>query len=728
MAAPTKEEFTEVLTWIESIMKVLKKLTKKVRNMARRARPGGVRPTPPEAPPEPPSFTEQTASVDSSTILANPGVGLQTTQATLTTASNPRGTPIRNMTYRRHCSEVEATEGVRDFATTDRIWDEALAWRQKVNSRIIWGEPDVGVPSWVTSYGGYTATCSDNGDSSMDRYPDWANSSVKTAFANQLAAWVAKYGDHPANGFHDSCAIGLYGEGHWSGTTIVSKLGGAPGTVGQPIPMIGTSDINVHLDAHRDAFSTTTYHCPANVDTTAIWNATAGRARFGARADGIAYRPSVGSPGVQMGTLYPPTVMASTSWQVGPYCGEIYSSFSSWISNGWDYASSLAWCSTYHFCVLNTKGLSYNALLNSSIDSMLLAMGYRLTCTKVRHQTSIGSGNPISLGTWWSNTGNSPLYFPYVLAIQLTSLADGSKYRIATSRSLALFLPGTTNYTDEVTIPTWVPGGNYTLSIALLDSSRMVPEIDLAQSGQDASGWYPFTTLQVTSNEVTANPNAPRWALFDGSDYLSMSGSIDAVKASGHDYSFSIRGMIAGSLGTTQAIFSKGDLGSTGMEYAFYHSGSTGKLTFRVSNSSTLYLVQADTYGATQAGVPFTAYCEIDNTAKTIKLSINGGALDSASFTGTVRSGTNEFRIGADTTGRNLLSGSKVKDFRKYFRKLTSPEQATVATNPDYESQTLSIRYGLQMAHDMDETSGQRNDNHGIRHLTDNSSVGSIAA
>lgn len=710
----------------------MKKLERaKKRTQKARGRKGGGG-TPPVTGP---SYSEFTGTVDSTTIIANPGVGLQTTQATLATVSNPRGTPIRNMTYRRHCSEIEATEGVRDFAVVENIFDLALAMRQKVNFRFIWGEPDVGVPAWVTAYGGYVAECDDNGRSSQDRYPDMSNTSVQAAFRAQVAAFDALLGNHPALGYVDAFAAGVYGEGHFNGTYIISKSGGAPGTVGQQIPMPSNAAILEHLNTFIEELPQC-HFTPASVDrddlqlpstVQAIWTQSNGLSRMGARADGIAYRPSVGSPGVQMGTLYPPTVSSSsTKWQTGPYAGEIYSTLAAWISNSWDYASSLDWVADNHFCLLNTKGLTYDSALNADMDAMLLRIGYRLTVTSARHLSRVNGGESLTINFGIANNGNSPLYDSrYVLAIKLTNQANGKIYRIESAVSPNI-LPGSSTPSVDFTIPTYVEGGDYDVAVGVVDE-RGVADIQLAQSGRDANGWYPMTELEVVNASPTAEPTKRR-ALFGGSNYFSLAGTYDMTKASGHDAAFYFEFSIpAGTAATTQAIWCKGDLGATGQEYSIYQASSNSKINFRVSNTSNNFTVSADNFGVTPTNEVIKVYCWIDNTAKEIGIIVNNGTPNTTSFTGTVRNGTNAMRIGADTIGRQLANGATINNCRKWRKKLSAQEITDIFTKSDYVDLTTDHHFGLQAAWDFDETSGTRYDSHGIRNLTDNGSVSSIA-
>lgn len=678
------------------------------------------------------SYATGTATIDGSTLIANPGVGLQTTQQNIAQlSSNPRGYPCKNMTYRVHCSEVEATEGVYTYTTLDSVFAAARAYNCKVNLRFIWGEPATQVPSWVTAYGGYTATCSDNGDATTDRYPDWANSSVKAAFANQMNAFAARYKDHPAMGFLDASSIGLYGEGHWSGTTIVSKLGGAPGTIGQEIPMCSEADIDVHMDAIVSAWGSNIYFCPASMDHQDIWDAASDRARFGWRADGWGFRPNVGGPGypsVQHGTLYParlgnPTE-DNTRYQVGPVALETYSSFPSWVSGNWDDETSFPWAVSNHASLLNIKNqFNHDASLDSGMDSMLLGVGARLSLVSVSHPVSVETGRSLALSTRWTNSGNAPMYTPYEIGVKLTNISTGLTYRVSTGQKPAL-LPGSSDYSLSVTPPTWLTAGIYSVSLGIIDPVRLTPEWQLAQSGADSVGWVSLTQVTLTSDSLTAQPTTDYAAQFSGSNYLSLTDN-DSVSLNGTDFTISVRAYFD-TLGATRIVYSKGDVGATGMEYCIYHDNTGGRISFRISNGSTLYTVAAATLGATATGTWYNILASFDNTSKQMSLRVNGGAADTATATGNIANGSNQFRIGADTIGRNLPG--RVDKARYWKRLLTTDEQTEAMSNKTYVELSMGIKYGMFASWELDEASGTRYDSHGVLHLTDNGSVTQASA
>ncbi len=99
---------------------------------------------------------------------------------------------------------------------------------------------------------------------------------------------------------------------------------------------------------------------------------------------------------------------------------------------------------------------------------------------------------PVSM--WWLNSGVSPVYGDYKLAIQFIA-ANGNAV-IRTPADVKKWLPGDSIFENTIYVPDTLAPGEYRFRVALLDSRTERPAIRLAiEGGQD--GWYDMGAIRV---------------------------------------------------------------------------------------------------------------------------------------------------------------------------------------------------------------------------------------
>src|SRR6185436_1619158 len=130
--------------------------------------------------------------------IGNPGIGWMTTQKSMKDVVNPRGLPSQVESFRVLWSEIEPSENVFDFSKLDAAIANARAANQQINFRLIGAEPGNSMPSWLRQYGGWVATCGDNGYATQDAYPDLSIGTVRAAYSNLVNRVATRYRNDPA--------------------------------------------------------------------------------------------------------------------------------------------------------------------------------------------------------------------------------------------------------------------------------------------------------------------------------------------------------------------------------------------------------------------------------------------------------------------------------------------------------------------------------------------------
>ncbi len=140
----------------------------------------------------------------------------------------------------------------------------------------------------------------------------------------------------------------------------------------------------------------------------------------------------------------------------------------------------------------------------SAVQAASFAAGARLQITSGSISSTISVGNPFALTLAWQNIGASPLYENWNANFELR---NGSTVVATWTSSFKpkLFLPGSTTVTDNLTIPTTVAAGNYSLYLIVRDSNGYRKPLPLSTTGVNSDGSYLITAVTVTSSG-TINP------------------------------------------------------------------------------------------------------------------------------------------------------------------------------------------------------------------------------
>lgn len=747
----------------------------------------------------PVATTTITPTSDTTTLYKNPNIGFQTndvfasaTNISLSTA-NPLGIPF-GAHYRHHFwTEFETVEGVRDFTVLLTELDQCHAEGQVMNLKISEQEPESGfqTPTFAYNYAGWIA---DYAGVLNQKYAYFGDSRVLNAWFNFWIALWAQIKDHPALGMIDA-GWGAYMENTYSGTTIVSINGGAPGTVGQEIPALTDAQNQEYYNRWTNAIPANKLLCYPEV-VNAFTYATTTR-KTGVRADSWGYRSAAtvqctDSAGANYGKQFmcrtyaqtfagvetvdtPYSASNSNAWRNAPLALETWDFFyrfsvtvtrspvtintgadtigyvahgfsngdtvriwasttmpspllsnttyyvvntaadtfqlsltnggaaiditsagsgtisaykgtdssASWVGGNWDYAKSFTWAISNHASVFNVKGkFDVPTAWVTRTQTLLRSCGYRYRVTSFSYPTTILAGKVATITSIWRNNGNAPHYGDAVIGYRLRETTTNLKYYL-TNHVACNFLPyatvGDTTVEDKITLPSYLPGGIYELSVGAIKPKGKFGYLKLAMStpADDGARYYPMGNMTI-SNPTPTTDVSNLSAHFDGVtlQYGKVTNNYSISVDGGLDWCMFARFKFD-DLSDNRVILSRGDPGNvtSGVtQFCLYYSLSTNRVRINLVDSS-LNSVLVSWSAAPTTGVWYNAYVEYTASSGVFSISIDNGAAVTGNLVNPVQTVTTEMRLGVDKAGIRLMSGNISQAYIWKGRKLTSGEQ-----------------------------------------------------
>jgi len=132
-----------------------------------------------------------------------------------------------------------------------------------------------------------------------------------------------------------------------------------------------------------------------------------------------------------------------------------------------------------------------------------MALGYRFVIEEASYSGRVVQGDPFRLRMTVRNTGSSPFYYRWPLAI---ALLDSATHRPVWSAvwedvDIRAWMPDSRyDIEGSFTIPEDVPDGRYILSVSILDPSGMVPAARFAVQNYYNGGRTPLGPIGVSSD------------------------------------------------------------------------------------------------------------------------------------------------------------------------------------------------------------------------------------
>jgi len=416
-------------------------------------------------------------------LLANPGMGWQTFHTYADQDSNLAGLPSGSAYFRFTWKTLEPTDGDIKASIVFDTLKKARAAGQSFMFRVMTaGDDGSYAPTWLEAAGCKVFKFSTGG--STLTAPDLDDATCWTRFEALMNAVGTALGSEPDVEV-DLGGIGLWGEGHFSGTTPEV-----------PLPSLATRKkvVDLHLKLFPNSPSlgligdveTLTY----SVSKGAGW-----------RADCFGDYGMFSATWNHMDDMYQQHVQqagAGNAWQKAPVAWESCGTMQDWVTEGFDVQKIFQYGLDLHGSFINNKSakIPAGAQYRSQIEATLLKLGYRLVLRSLTHDTTVSTGGTLKVESTWDNVGVAPPYYPFELQVRLVPAAGGSPVVLKSSADVRGFLPGQHPVSDSFVLPPTVTPGTWTLAVGITGTPG-VPMLRLAIEGRDAEGWYPVSELLV---------------------------------------------------------------------------------------------------------------------------------------------------------------------------------------------------------------------------------------
>jgi hypothetical protein len=381
-------------------------------------------------------------------LLANPGMGWQTSYCFADEDKNLGGLPSSVAFFGLHWSDVEPAPG--RIERIDALLERARKAGQRLAFRIMCADSDKKykhVPDWLACRGfDYSY------EGRKHWIPDFEDREFQRAHFRMIEELGRRYDGHADLDSVDIGSVGLWGEWHMSGT-------------GLGIPALPTR--LAVIDAWRRAFVTTPLLMQLCDDEATPHALNAGA---GWRVDCLGDF----SPGwSHMKDLYPGKIKKyPDAWKSAPVAFETCWDMRRWKQQGWDAQAIFDFALEHHGSVVCNKSAPLPEGAKPQVERLLRRLGYRLVLRRLKFD-----GGRVSMS--WENVGVAPPYREYVLAVRIGS-------GITRGPSVKGRLPGLIEREFAVS------GGAGELCVAVLDPATSKPAIRLAIAGRAQDGWYPL--------------------------------------------------------------------------------------------------------------------------------------------------------------------------------------------------------------------------------------------
>ena len=200
--------------------------------------------------------------------------------------------------------------------------------------------------------------------------------------------------------------------------------------------------------------------------------------------------------------FYPQAIInygVQDDWKTSPLSFEICGTFRSWKEKqGYDrddvqyiFGETLKW----HMSSFNAKSSPVPPEWKDLVDDWLKKMGYRFVLRNFTYPQEVQINSKLPVKSWWENKGVAPCYKDFTLAIRLKS--DTYQVVLPTNADVKQWLPGDNVYDEDLFIPGDMPAGSYAVEVAIVDTWKHEPRVNLAIEGRQEDGWYKLGQIKL---------------------------------------------------------------------------------------------------------------------------------------------------------------------------------------------------------------------------------------
>jgi hypothetical protein len=439
-------------------------------------------------------------------ILANPGIGWETFHVTSRRdRSLPTWIPSTVQYIRWGWGELEPQPGRIDNALLDRVLKESHDSGQKLAFRVMCCSTTRNAPyhpAWLKQIGCKESLAVYEG--TRFPIPDLDDAATLERHLDFIKRLGQRYDGHPDLDHVDLGSVGWWGEWHLSGDP------------GNKLP---TLENRLKLvDAYLTAFKKTPLLMLIGGGECLKYATQHGA---GWRADCLGDLGGFSRDWCHMKKGYPEMFQGAgikDAWRTAPVAWETCWDMRKWVSERWPLRYIFNYALALHGSYLNNKSASLPSGddVRPEVERFLRRLGYRLVLKDLTHPATTSPGARLDFQMRWQNVGSAPCYRPYRLAYRLT---DGHGYEkvIVGKVTVNRWLPGSVEVfteaflrepgdlppgevvpvTETISMPTDLPRGLLTISLAVVGEETTVPVVRLGIKGRASDGWYPLSEVRV---------------------------------------------------------------------------------------------------------------------------------------------------------------------------------------------------------------------------------------
>jgi hypothetical protein len=437
-------------------------------------------------------------------ILANPGMGWETFHCTRKQdKSLPSWIPSTVHYARWGWGELEPQPGKLNTEFLDKVLKETHDSGQKLAFRVMCCSTSLNAPyhpRWIKDVGGNELQADYDGHGPFP-IPDMDDPVVLDRHLDFIKRLGERYDGNRDIDHIDLGSIGWWGEWHLSG----SKKCKLP-TLENRMKVV---------DDYLAAFKKTPLLMLIGGDECFKYACAHGT---GWRADCLGDMGGFSKRWCHMLHAYPLDVgRVPNAWKTASVAWETCWDMRKWVAEGWSLRYIFNYALACHASVINNKSapLPEGENVRPEIERFLRKLGYRLVVKELKHPAQVRVGETFTLSMKWQNVGSAPCYRPYRVAYRVSN-ANGFAKTLVGNVAVSRWLPGSidlfteeffkepkdlprgevNDVSDTVVLPTDLPAGQYTLSIAVVDASSS-PVVRLGIKGRAEDGWYPLSKVQM---------------------------------------------------------------------------------------------------------------------------------------------------------------------------------------------------------------------------------------
>lgn len=418
-------------------------------------------------------------------IITNPGIGWQSCDQVNSSGHDAQGIPNGNAYIKYYWKDLEPSDGVFNWTVFDQRLQQAHNSGQKVAFRVVVVDNITSAPAWLRDAGAAGTWFQYTGDGAGAPTvwtPNYDDAIFQQRHFQFLQAMGQRYNNHPDIDSVDIGTVGLWGEWHFGETSPTP-------------PMPSTGAMQLIIDRYNQYFPNTPRVAQLENQAALAYAVQHGAGFRGDCLGNMNWQNRVAPPGMYEQRIS--GAQAQNAWQTGPVNFEACWTIQYWVNQGWDVDYIFNWALSKHMSAFHNKNATLPSSAIPKVNAMLKRIGYRYVLRELRHVQSAHAGNSILLSMDWENVGVAPTYGNYVLGVQIRNAAGTVLSTITTSTQAKNWMPGPFQVDQNITLPSGLSPGQYTIAISIIDPVSHQPKVQLASSGKDSSGWYPLSTITI---------------------------------------------------------------------------------------------------------------------------------------------------------------------------------------------------------------------------------------